>query len=305
MMNKLWASWVSFWFVQPDLFRVAGFRFLFSMVALIMYSVRVIEFEAFFTDRGLMTAEALNFYLPNYLRPPFFLFFSNETLSLVASLVFLVLLLFLTLGLLNRFGTLLVFVLHLGFLHRNPTIMYGADLVATFWFFYLIFIQHSHYFTIRRQVPFLKDKTPRPDVFSNIGIRLIQIQLCIIYAYTGLEKLKGITWWEGTAVWYVLENDNIVPYNLSFFQHVPGLVAIMTFSTLIFEIYFPMAIWLKPLKRVWLFLGVCLHGLSAIFMGLVFFCSRYAFILSPVPRSRQDAKLFGEIETSQVNVKIY
>jgi len=148
---------------------------------------------------------------------------------------------------------------------------------------------------------FMKFKNSATDLLSGVGYRLVQIHLCIIYAYTGLEKFKGETWWEGTAVWYVVSNDNIVPFNMEFFQYVPSLVALMTFSTLIFEVYFPVAIWLKPLRNFWLFLGICLHGLSAIFMGLIFFApimlAAYLFFVDPILVKKSIKSIFQKIPT--------
>jgi len=34
---------------------------------------------------------------------------------------------------------------------------------------------------------------------------------------TGWEKLKGDQWWEGSAVWYVAANDQLVPWDLGIF----------------------------------------------------------------------------------------
>jgi hypothetical protein len=282
-MRNYWNKWSDFWFFKPDLFLVSFFRFVFSIVIFVMYLIRGLEFKLFFTNQGLMPVEILQNYLPEFLKPPLVFYVNNESISFMLYFFLMVLIFLMIIGLANKWINILTFVLHLSFVHRNPTILYGADLVSTFWLFYLCFIRHDRYFSIRS---LLKLKEVKSDILSGVGLRFLQIQLCIIYGYTGLEKLKGTTWWEGSAVWYVMGNDNIVSYDLSFFQNMPWLVAVMTFSTLIFEIYFPMAIWLQPLKRLWLILGVGLHGLSAVFMGLIYFApimmSAYLLFLDPV-----------------------
>lgn len=285
-MKGLWQRWCDFWFGQVDLLPISVFRFLFSFVLLIMYSIRFFEFPTFFGEEGLMSQDSLNSYLIDFLKPLFPLYTSSDSFNFALYALFLLLIFILLIGLANRWVTMIIFVLHLVFIQRNPAIIYGADLVSTFWLFYLCFVNHNQFFTIKKFLPFLKQKQVlQSDMFTSMGFRLIQIQLCIMYGYTGMEKLKGGTWWEGSAVWYVMGNDNLVPFDLSFFQHMPWAIAFMTYSTLIFEIYFPIAIWLKPLKPTWLFLGLCLHTLAAFFMGLIFFSpimlSAYILFLNP------------------------
>jgi hypothetical protein len=264
-----------------------------------MYLIRFFEFDTFFTNSGLVEVKSLKSLMPEILSPPMRLFLENEIWSRGLYVLFLILLLLMVFGLLNRMGNVLVFLLHLGFLQRNPAIIYGADLVTTCWLFYLCFMRSQEHFTLRPWLKFLKAKEIGSDLLSGVGFRLVQIHLCVIYGYTGLEKLKGETWWEGTAVWYVVSNDNIVPFNMEFFQHAPSLIALMTFSTLIFEVYFPLAIWLKPLRNFWLFLGLCLHSLSAIFMGLIFFApimmAAYLFFIDPSIMKSQIKRMFERI----------
>ncbi|MCB0390924.1 MAG: hypothetical protein KDD58_06530 [Bdellovibrionales bacterium] len=294
-MIKLWKQWQRFWFGSTELLGLSLFRFLFSVVLFFMYLFRFFEFEVFFSNKGLLSITDLNTYVMDYIKPQWYLFSASDVVNKVFYVILLLLILTLVFGIANRAMTFLTFLLHLLFIQRNPAIVYGADLVSTFWLFYLSFVNHNQFFTIRQWLPFYNKINLKGDIFSSLGFRFIQIQLCIIYAYTGMEKLKGQTWWDGSAVWYVMGNDNIVPFDFSFFQYLPWAVAVMTFSTLLFEIYFPMAIWMKPLRPIWLFLGLCLHGLAMFFMGLTYFSpimlSSYVLFLNPVVLSNFLANL--------------
>ena len=46
-----------------------------------------------------------------------------------------------------------------------------------------------------------------------MSIRLIQIHLCLIYLCSGLSKLHGESWWNGSAVLQILMLDNIAPFD--------------------------------------------------------------------------------------------
>ena len=43
-------------------------------------------------------------------------------------------------------------------------------------------------------------RTVEPLIGANLAIRLIQVHMCVIYLFSGLGKLKGDTWWEGSAI---------------------------------------------------------------------------------------------------------
>jgi hypothetical protein len=52
---------------------------------------------------------------------------------------------------------------------------------------------------------------------------------------------------------------------------MPLLIAVMTFATFLWEIYFPALVWIRPIRRYVLLFGVFLHAMIALSVGLVFF----------------------------------
>ena len=107
----------------------------------------------------------------------------------------------------------------------------------------------------------------------------MQIHLCIIYFISGLSKLQGGTWWNGTAVWNVMGNFEFAPMHLEAYNNALRFICQndLLFNvcingagllTLAFEIAYPFLIW-KPSTR-WIFLSgaIILHGFIGFFMGL-------------------------------------
>ena len=47
---------------------------------------------------------------------------------------------------------------------------------------------------------------PAPSICANVAIRCLQIHVCIIYTASGLSKLLGPAWWNGTAIWGTIAN---------------------------------------------------------------------------------------------------
>lgn len=283
-------QWNLFWFSPTDLYNVSLFRCLLGCTMLVMYAIRAANFEFFFTSQGVMPVSmALEAMPPGY--QTVLPFFASTDLGIQwQGALHLILIALFTLGVFGRSLTWLLFAVNLGLCQRNISIVYGADLFSSFWLFYLSFIDHNRHFSIlnvlfkRTRAEKASLKSTRgfssdvvssdlvsSDLVSSMAIRLIQIQLCISYAYTGIEKLKGMQWWEGSAVWYVVGMDDLVPFDLAFLKHVPSLVALLSMATVIFEVYFIFAVWNKKLVKPWLIVGFTFHLFTAIFMDLKFF----------------------------------
>ncbi len=286
-VHAIWNSWDRFFFGPISFLPVGVFRFVFGLNLLIMYSLRIKDWRFFFTDEGFISAENAMKIVPEFYEPLFTWYPTTPALSLGLHVVFLVTILLLMLGLWGRWMACLTLILHLAFMQRNFSIIYGADLVSTFFLFGLAFTENDRRFSLRSYFAKGQPREIKPvsHIFSTVGVRLIQIQLCVIYGFTGLEKLKGNSWWEGTAVWAVLGNQQIMLFDTSWLKSVPLLIAAMTYSTLIFEIYFPVLVWLKVAKRWTLLFGALLHTMIAVTVGLFFFSlamiSTYLIFLDP------------------------
>ena len=178
-----------------------------------------------------------------------------------------------TLGAFGRSLTWLLFVLNLGLLQRDPIIIYGADLFANFWLFYFSFVKHNTYFSIWNLIRRKPQEAAKGlDPLSSMGVRLLQIHLCVAYAITGWEKLKGTTWWDGSAVWHLTGMKELVDRDLTFIQNFPILVGAMTLLTLFFEIYFCFGVWQKKWKYIFLVAGAIFHLSTALIIDLLYFC---------------------------------
>lgn len=269
-MSKLIAPLEKFFFGKMDLYPVALFRVIFTFLILIMYGTRFFEIRLIYFDEGLMPLSQAATFIPEFMKPLFYWFPASDFMVVVYMCIHMALLVLLLLGVLGQFTTWLALFFHLALLQRNYTAMYGADLFTTHFLFFLGFIQHNKYFTILKYFRGKNLIGTRSDL-SSLGIRFIQIQLCVTYAYTGLEKIKGSMWWTGTAMWRVIANGGLVPVDLSFMVHFPMIIAIATYMTLFFEVYFGFAMMVPALRKPWLIVGAVMHILVAPLMGLYFF----------------------------------
>ena len=180
---------------------------------------------------------------------------------------------------------IVAWILDMAFVQRNYAANYGADIIGSILLLYLSFIQSCERLSVLNLVR-KKKSFVDSDVISSVFMRMIQVQMCVVYAYTGFEKLRGTSWWDGTALWSVMANPQMTMMDFTFLRAVPWVIPIAGFTTIIFEIYFPvMVMWQKP-RYAWLLMGIGLHTGIALAMGLIPFSlimmSTYFLFLDPL-----------------------
>lgn len=271
-LSLILGKWNQFWFKPIDLFPAALFRITFATVIFLQYALRQFNVLEYYSDRGVVPLAEATELLPEIFRPAFFWFPASDPGIIAFHAIYLILILLLGLGFYSRIVSVFALIIQVAFLHRNYSVAYGADIMACYWLLSLCFIESDRVLSLRSKLKLPSFAPKFPDLsLSTMGVRFIQIQLCVIYGYTGLEKLKGSVWWEGTAVWQVMSNQQLSTLDLSFLQNFPLLVVLMTYSTLIFEIYFPFAVWNSKTRPWWLTIGFFFHVGIALTMGLIFF----------------------------------
>jgi Vitamin K-dependent gamma-carboxylase len=234
---------------------------------------RQLNMDQYGLDSIIPRDMALSIY-PEFYRPAFQYFFWPDQLAPMVHFGLIVLLLLATLGLSNRFLMLITWVISQGFINRNYSMLFGADLIGALFLFYLAFTQCHDKYTVR-SLFFKKKNIVHPDEnsfsfqTSSVFFRLMQFQLAIIYMYTGFEKLKGSTWWDGTALWTVFANPQFATYDFIFLRNFPIFFTMGTFITLLFEVYFPAMMLFKAGRSIFLALGVFFHLMIGVLLSLM------------------------------------
>lgn len=266
-MKKLWQSWNEFWFGEVSLLNLAVFRIFLGSTLFFMYLSRQFDVAAYYGPDSFIPRSLSMTLAPDFYQMSFPWYFWPDSWAAGVHLVFVLSLLLLVLGLAGRALVLLAWIFHMGFLYRNYSVAFGADLIGGIFLLYLAGTQCCTRLSIKT---WLRDRIlkrseamplvlPKSDLMTSIFYRLIQIQLCVIYAFTGFEKLKGGSWWDGTALWTVLANSQISAFDFTWMRAFPTVIAVATFTTIAFEIYFPVLVWFKQTAKFLLALGLFFH----------------------------------------------
>lgn len=176
----------------------------------------------------------------------------------------------LMLGMFTRLAAAAAWALLVTFHTRNPHILNAGDILLRIGAFYLILAPAGASWSIDnlllRRVGLKRDGWIAPW-----STRLAQIQICLLYTFTGFEKLMGFhlahfqqtgfagDWMSGWAVHKTLAHALIARW--PWFNDIPIWVsAPMTWATLAWEVCWPALVLWRRTRYAALAFGVLLHG---------------------------------------------
>lgn len=249
-----------FWFGDADVAPIALFRILFGLLLFNWFWQLFPNLTAFFTDEGILPRSDITVSYPDRLS---LLSLSGEWwLVAVIWAVSCVVALSLTLGWHTRLASLLSFVLVSSFSWRDPLMLDGSDLVFRLVPVWLAFTSAGDRWSIDA---FGRSEAPVARGWA-FPIRILELQIAWIYLATGIEKLGGIDWVEGTAAYYALQLDHTFarPWAHAFALD-PTASHLISWYTLAVELSFlPLA--MIPFERT---RSIAALGASAMQLGIL------------------------------------
>ena len=283
------SAWNRFWF-QPQLpHTLAVLRIITGLMLLYSHLVLASDLSSFVGDNAWVnneTARSLHdgafgfsdwgrsylWYLGNPL-----LLWIHHGLTLLVTLCFAA-------GLLTRITAPAAWFLQLMYLHRLTGTLFGLDQIVTYSAMYLMLAPCGSLYSVdawirqtlssthgnRRWFAWLFPSSG-PSVAANVATRLFQIHLCTIYFFGGIAKARGVSWWDGTAMWYSAGNLEYQSLDLTWIAKFPRLSSALTNLTLLWEVSYVALIWPRLTRPVVIGLAVAMHGGIALFLGMITF----------------------------------
>ena len=163
---------------------------------------------------------------------------------------------------------------------RNPQLAYGADMVLCSLLVIMCFAPVGRAMSLDRVRAVRAAKRqdlaatlpPYESPWAGAGIRLMQIQMAIIFFYTGVSKIKWEEWRDGDAIWLVfITNDYYSSFVLDVFAHHYWISNVATYATILVELAYPFLIWQRVTRPYLLSAAIALHVLIAAFLALIHF----------------------------------
>ena len=115
-----------------------------------------------------------------------------------------------------------------------------------------------------------KNKSNFKISLHNLASIAIIIQICLVYFLSAIAKLNNEAWLNGSAISTTLQ---IKQYSLELFPNYKqnALSFILNYVVLFYQLFFPLVIWFKKIKKPFLIIGIIMHLFIAFAMGLMSF----------------------------------
>ena len=207
--------------------------------------------------------------------------------------VYVMALLALTAGLATRAAAAVAWFTHLLLVTAMTSAVYGVDELAGILLFYLVWVPSGESLSLDVR---LGRASAEPSPSARLGLRVVQIHLCIVYLASGIHKALGHAWWNGEAVWRALMLPECNQLDFSSLARHAWAARMAGWAVLLVEIGYPVLIWPRSTRRAWVAAVVALHLGIAVFMGLHVFgaimmvCTVAAFSVPADPGAVEEEK---------------
>jgi Vitamin K-dependent gamma-carboxylase len=165
---------------------------------------------------------------------------------------------------------------------RNPVVLDGGDNLMLLVLIYLCFAQLSARWALdsrrvaRRQIAgyeVMHQKRLRwkvATVVHNSAVLAVLLQVCIVYMASGLFKVQGQRWQEGTVLYYVLQIKEYQTWpDLSRFVYTNSIaIVLFAYLTVFLEVAFPFLMLHRVSRRISLLAITGMHIGIGVLMGL-------------------------------------
>lgn len=174
----------------------------------------------------------------------------------------------LLLGLFCRPAAVVAWFVHLCAAESGGLLAYGADAFMTTALFYLMLSPLPDRYSFDRWVVKTRAKNPQLLGFWH---RVLQVHLCFVYFIGGLAKCLGNGWWDGSNLWRALIRPpfNLVPPDM--LVRFKYALPILGISICLLEVSYPIFIWIKKTRLIWLVCILAMHAAIGLLMGLYLF----------------------------------
>lgn len=258
-MNRAVNAWDRFWFAPEATSTLAIFRIAFGAVVLVWTLTLTHDAYDFFSSDGLL-AQPLDFgdFGQRGIWSVLFVFESKAAVALLMTLLAGAAAC-LMIGYRTRIAAIIVFVGIVSLEQRTLFVFNAGDGLLKIMAFWLMLAPSEASLSVDR-LRTARERFWEFPARAPWALRMLQIQLSVIYVSTVWAKVRGITWDNGTAVSYALRLEDLtrlpVPLAIADSELISNF---LTFGTLAVELALGVLVWNRKARPWVLLLGVGMH----------------------------------------------
>jgi len=229
------------------------FRWSIALVTALSALTWLPYLKLYFTSAGFIDRETVRVISSGY---SIFYFYDTPWFVYLMYALLLVALFFILWNKFTRVAFVVVFVLFESFLNRMALVQYGGTAIVEIALFFALFIDFN--------------AAKKGKEVPAWPLRLLQIQICLVYLSAALEKVKIPTWTNGTQLQGIAVGSlSYLP--LAHFLSNPILSVMLTYLTMAGELSFTFLVWNPATRRPILLLVAFVHLCIACVMNVTYF----------------------------------
>jgi hypothetical protein len=281
-VKRVAAAWERFWFTPEPTSTLAIFRIVIGVICFGWALSLLPDFYAFFSSHGVEPVPPAHMPLGLW---GLLNVFPSYSVAVAMYVALFVASCCLTVGYRTRLASVVVFVAVVSFVNRAPSIWNSGDGLLRIVCFFLMFAPAGTALSVDRWRT-ARDRFWEFPARAPWALRLVQIQVSVVYLATVWFKLHGTDWLHGTAVSYAARLEDFQRYAMpSVLSHSLVFSTVMTYWTLAIELMVGILVWNRAARPYVLALGAGMHFFISLSMRLGFFSetmvATYLAFLSP------------------------
>jgi hypothetical protein len=164
---------------------------------------------------------------------------------------------FLAVGLCTRFNAVVVWLLSTSFANLNPNIDNAGDLVRGIILFYLMLTPCGAAWSLDAWLS--RRRAGGPVFIYPWALRLLFVQMVLIYFCNGVHKFVGRDWRAGDSLYLVLGDLTLARFSYAGLPVAYPLLRLAAWFVLVWEVLFPLFLIWRPLRVAALAVGAAFH----------------------------------------------
>ncbi len=259
MRQKIYRAWERFFFAPISPLPIAVFRILYGLCVLATLLLLHSEWLDWY-GVDAWVSRATNAQMESGLRLNLFQVMpDNNHLVTLFFWIFFVFCILLILGLWTRLSSVAVFLCLASIQQRNLFITNGGDTFLRVAGFFLIFAPAGAMLSLDRLRQRRRGGQAAVAPSAPWAQRMIQFELALLYFASFLWKMKGDTWRNGTALYYVFHLNAIQRFPVPAWMQHSFLLHAGTWFALLLEFSLGTLLWFRPFRYPLLLLGLAFH----------------------------------------------
>jgi hypothetical protein len=258
--NSFFEAWNSFFFAEQSPLPLALFRLAYGTVVIATLFLLRGDWLAWYGPDAWVRLSTIRAMEPGTRLNLFTVIPQSDLWVRILFWIFLISAVCLTIGLLTRVNSVIVFICLASIQQRNLLILHGGDTFLRVAGFFLMFAPAGAALSMDRLIRIWRGKEgvqiqPRRPWAQ----RMIQFELALLYFAGFCSKIEGGSWVQGTALYYVYHLDELQRFPIPSWFFRPTLLKLGTWCALALEFSMGVLIWIKELRYPLLAIGVLFH----------------------------------------------